>query len=240
MVSSGLLAHPHAGASRLKQSLGAPMAGAAEARPRRALLSVRDLRRLHLAASFDLGAGECVVLRGASGSGKTQLLRAVADLDPNEGAVLLDGTLREAVAAPVWRRYVVYLAAEPGWWADTVGEHFPDWPAAAALAERLGLPAACGTWPIQQLSTGERQRLALARALTFVPPSGPRVLLLDEPTTGLDEAACRAVEALITERRAATGMGVLWVTHDAAQAGRVARRWLLLRGGLLEESPVPP
>jgi phosphate-transporting ATPase len=204
------------------------------------LLSVRGLGRLHLAASFDLGAGECVALRGPSGAGKTQLLRALADLDPNEGAVLLDGTPREAIPAPVWRGRVVYLAAEPGWWADTVGEHFPDWRVAASLAERLGLPADCGAWPIQQLSTGERQRLALVRALAAVPPPGPRVLLLDEPTAGLDEAAKAAAEELVAERRAATGLGVLWVTHDAAQARRVARRWLLVRGGLLEESPVPP
>jgi phosphate-transporting ATPase len=204
------------------------------------LLSVQGLRRLHLAASFDLGAGECVALRGPSGSGKTQLLRALADLDPNEGAVLLEGTPREVMSAPLWRGRVVYLAAEPGWWADSVGEHFPDWPAAVPIAERLGFPAACGTWPIQQLSTGERQRLAFVRALVSVPPPGPRVLLLDEPTAGLHEAAKAAMEALVAERRAATGMGVLWVTHDAAQARRVARRWLLVRGGLLEESAVPP
>jgi phosphate-transporting ATPase len=66
------------------------------------------------------------------------------------------------------------------------------------------------------------------------------VLLLDEPTAGLDEVAKAAAEELVAERRATTGLGVLWVTHDAAQARRVARRWLLVRGGLLEESPVPP
>ena len=108
------------------------------------LLSIRDLRRLHLSASFDLDAGECVAMRGASGSGKTQLLRAIADLDPNEGTVLLDGTPREAVPAPAWRRLIAYIPAEPGWWADTVGGHFADWAAAAPLAERLGLPAAWG------------------------------------------------------------------------------------------------
>jgi putative ABC transport system ATP-binding protein len=204
------------------------------------LLSVQGLRRLHLVASFDLGAGECVALRGPSGAGKTQLLRALADLDPNEGTVLLDGTPREAVPAPVWRRHVVYLAAEPGWWADTVGEHFPDWLPAAALVERLGLPADCGAWSIQRLSTGERQRLALVRALVSVPPPGPRVLLLDEPTAGLDEVAKAVAEALIAERRAATGLGVLWVTHDATQAKRIARRWLLVRDGFLEETSVPP
>ena len=55
------------------------MPGATEAGPPRTLLSVRDLRRLHLAASFDLDAGECVVLQGTSGSGKTQLLRKRSD-----------------------------------------------------------------------------------------------------------------------------------------------------------------
>jgi putative ABC transport system ATP-binding protein len=204
------------------------------------LLSVRSLRRLHLTASFNLNAGECVAVRGPSGSGKTQLLRALADLDPNEGMVLLDGTLREAMPAPVWRRRVLYLAAEPGWWADTVSEHFPDWPTATSLAERLGLPPACGAWPIQRLSTGERQRLALARALVCAPPPNPRVMLLDEPTAGLDEMATAAVEALIAERRAATGMGVLWATHNTAQARRIARRWFLVRDGFVEEAEAPP
>ncbi len=205
------------------------------------LLSVRDLRRLHLAASFDLGAGECVALRAPSGSGKTQLLRAIADLDSNEGRVLLEGRPREAMPAPAWRRLVGYVAAEAGWWADTVGEHFPDWTIAALLVERLGLPAACHCWPIQRLSTGERQRLALTRALASVPPpGGPRVLLLDEPTAGLDEAAMAAVEALVAERRAAAGTGVVWVTHYAAQAGRVGRRRLLLRDGRVEDAAPSP
>jgi UDP-glucose/iron transport system ATP-binding protein len=211
---------------------------APDAGPRRMLLSVRDLRRLHLAASFELGAGECLALRGPSGSGKTQLLRAVADLDPNEGTVLLEGRPRDAMPAPAWRRLVGYVAAEAGWWADTVGDHFPDWTTAAPLAGRLGLPPACRGWPVQRLSTGERQRLALARALVAA-QGGPRVLLLDEPTAGLDGAAAAAVEALVAERRAG-GTGVVWVTHDAAQAGRVARRRLLLRDGRLEEAARPP
>src|SRR5215217_699140 len=177
---------------------------------------------------------------GASGSGKTQLLRAVADLDPNEGTVLLDGIPRETLPAPAWRRLVAYLPAEPGWWADTVAGHFADWATAAPLAERLGLPAACGAWPVQRLSTGERQRIALVRALASGPPPGPRVFLLDEPTAGLDGAAAAAVEALVAERRAAAGAGVVWVTHDAAQAGRVGRRRLLLRDGRVEEAATTP
>ena len=97
------------------------------------------------------------------------------------------------------------------------------------------MPAACGAWPIQRLSTGERQRIALARALASAPPPGPRVFLLDEPTASLDEAATAAVEALVAERRAA-GAGLVWVTHDPGQAGRIGRRQLLLRDGRVEEA----
>src|SRR5690348_5206128 len=91
---------------------------------RSSLLSVQSLSRLQVRASFELGSGECIALQGASGSGKTVLMRAIADLDPNEGTIKLDGVLRESVPAPAWRRQVTYLAAEPGWWADTVQEHF--------------------------------------------------------------------------------------------------------------------
>jgi ABC-type sulfate/molybdate transport systems ATPase subunit len=92
---------------------------------------------------------------------------------------------------------------------------------------------------VQRLSTGERQRLALARALAAAPRPGPRVLLLDEPTAGLDGAAAAAVEALVAEVRSAAGTGVLWATHDAAQARRVAGRRLTLADGRLEEEATP-
>ena len=196
------------------------------------MLSVRALERQGLApCSFEIAAGDCVALVGPSGSGKTLLLRAIADLDPNQGEVALDGAVRGAMPAPGWRRQVAYVPAEAGWWADRVGEHFADWAAAEPLVERLGLPADCRDWPVQRLSTGERQRLALARALAL----DPRVLLLDEPTSGLDEAATDAVEALVAERLAA-GAAALWVSHDRAQAKRVARRRLEIAGGHVSEA----
>ena len=195
------------------------------------MLSVTDLTRLGLGPwSFTVESGECLALCGPSGAGKSLLLRAVADLDPNEGRASLDGESREDMPAPDWRRRVAYLAAEPGWWADTVAEHFVDWPAARPLVETLGLPADCGDWPIARLSTGEKQRLALVRCLLME----PRALLLDEPTSGLDPDAVERVEALIRARQKA-GVAVLWVTHDRAQAERVARRWLEIDNGALCE-----
>ncbi|RQH09456.1 ATP-binding cassette domain-containing protein [Bradyrhizobium sp. RP6] len=196
------------------------------------MLTVSGLKRLHIFVSFDLQDGECVALQGPSGVGKTLLLRSIADLDPNEGTVRLDGTLREAMPAPAWRKRVTYLAAEPGWWSDTVQEHFTAWGDALPLVARLGLPDDCGAWSIQRLSTGERLRLGLARALML----RSRVLLLDEPTSALDPAAAAAVEGVIAER-ISDGASVLWSTHDDAQARRVGSRILAMRpDGSIEES----
>jgi len=198
------------------------------------MLTVSGLKRLHISVSFDLQDGECVALQGPSGVGKTLLLRSIADLDPNEGTVKLDGTLREAVPAPAWRKRVTYVAAEPGWWSDTVQEHFTAWDDALPLLTRLGLPDACGPWPIQRLSTGERQRLGLLRALML----RSRVLLLDEPTSALDAASATAVESMIAER-IANGTSVVWSTHDNAQARRMGSRIFVMSpdGGIEEGRP---
>lgn len=196
------------------------------------MLAVSGLKRLHISVSFDLLDGKCVALQGPSGVGKTLLLRSIADLDPNEGTVELDGTLREAVPAPVWRKRVTYLAAEPGWWSDTVQEHFTRWDDALPLVTRLGLPPGCGPWPVQRLSTGERQRLGLVRVLML----RSRVLLLDEPTSALDSASASAVECLIAER-ISDGTSVVWSTHDNAQARRVGSRvFTMSADGSIEET----
>ena len=183
------------------------------------MLSVHDLSRPGLSSvSFDLGRGECIAIQGPSGSGKTLLLlRAIADLDPNLGSIALDGVARDATPGPQWRRRVIYVPAEPGWWADTVAPHFEDWRVAEPLGVSLGLPASCRDASLSKLSTGERLRLALVRALILK----PRVMLVDEPTAALDPDAVGAIETLLARYRA-EGLGVLWVTHDAAQVDRVA------------------
>ena len=137
------------------------------------MLRIRGLTRAGLGpVDLDLEAGACAALAGPSGAGKSLLLRAISDLDPNDGQVSLDGTSRSSMPAPEWRRKVGYLAAESGWWEDTVGLHFSDAEGAAPLLSGLGLdPEALG-WPIERLSTGEKQRLALARLLELEPP-GP-------------------------------------------------------------------
>ncbi|MDJ0948309.1 MAG: ATP-binding cassette domain-containing protein [Alphaproteobacteria bacterium] len=197
------------------------------------MLTVRHLSRAGLVEPVDLtvAAGEAVAVLGPSGSGKSLLLRAIADLDPNEGAVSLDGDARETMPAPRWRQKVAYLPAEPGWWAETARAHFPDAEAVRPLAERLDLPEDVLDRTIATLSTGERQRLALIRLLLQEPP----VLLLDEPTSGLDQTSAAKVEEIIRERLA-TGCAILFATHDKAQAGRLAERCLKMAAGQLSEA----
>jgi phosphate-transporting ATPase len=191
------------------------------------LLQVRDLQtKILKPMSFSLAAGECIAVRGPSGAGKTLMLRAIADLDPNQGLVSLEGRDRSTIPGPEWRRLVGYVPAEPGWWTETVGQHFGEWDAAAAVLTDLGFPEEAKSWPIARLSTGERLRLALVRALII----RPKVLLLDEPTAALDAASVAAVESLIATRIRA-GLAVLWVTHDAEQARRIARRQLVVEAG---------
>jgi len=196
-------------------------------------LAVESLTRAGvLSASLTLTRGECVGLSGPSGAGKTLLLRALADLDANAGDVRLDGVSRDDIAAPAWRRNVVYVAAESAWWDDIVGDHMADVPAAADLLPALGLSADALGWPVARLSTGEKQRLALARALVLA----PAVLLLDEPTSGLDAETTGMIETVL-RRILNAGTAILLVSHDGDQLDRLARRRLRIADGRLAEGP---
>lgn len=193
------------------------------------MLDIQDLQTsLFGPISLNVGAGECVAIMGASGSGKSLFLRAIVDLDPSEGAVRLNDVERASVQAQEWRRRVAYVPAETGWWAESVSAHFPSGPELAPLLEAVGL-ADAAAWNVDRLSSGERQRLGLVRALL----GAPSVLLLDEPTAALDATATEQVEALIRARYAA-GVPVVLVTHDRSQADRLAERRYRMAGGKLE------
>jgi phosphate-transporting ATPase len=191
------------------------------------LLEARNLTRPPLGpVSLTLSAGRCLAVTGPSGAGKSLLLRALADLDPAEGTVRLRGTDRAAIPAPTWRRQVCYVAADPGWWAETVAEHMPpDETAWRPLLSTVGLPEAA-EWAVSRLSSGERQRLSMVRALART----PAVLLLDEPTANLDSDSATAVEALLRQAMAG-GTGILLTSHDPAQVERLADARLPLRKG---------
>lgn len=185
--------------------------------------------------SFLVERGECLALSGPSGCGKTLLLRALADLDPADGTVLLDGKNRNDMTAPQWRRKVGWLPAEGVWWFDVVGDHFDGFRHEVldfrkTNLYKLGFESDVMGWRVERLSTGEKQRLALFRLLL----NEPQVLLLDEPTASLDVSNVWKAEEVISEYRKTTGAAVVWVSHNPEQITRVADRHLVFKNGGLE------
>lgn len=182
---------------------------------------VAQLRFLHKGPySFTLDKAESVGLSGPSGIGKTQLFRALTDLIPSSGTVSLSGKCKETIAAPHWRTKVMLVPSNSFWWYDTVGEHFHG----TEGFEALGLSSESASWQVARLSTGEKQRLVLLRALQYK----PELLLLDEPTSGLDLHHTELVENYLMQKRKEQGLTILWVSHDLTQLDRVADRLLYM------------
>lgn len=169
--------------------------------------------------SFCLAEGARVALTGPSGIGKTSALRAIAALDPSwSGSLALDGQSPEAMGAPRWRRRVMWLPQRAVFFGGSVASELArafgyaasegaklDLDAARAQLAQLGLEGVLER-RVEELSEGERQRVALVRALVLE----PQVLLLDEPTSALDARSRDAVEVALR------GRALVVVTHDDA------------------------
>lgn len=194
----------------------------------------RGDRRVLDAVDLDVPAGAVTALLGPSGAGKTSLLRALVRLEvPAAGRVEFDGRDVRDLDPRELRRRVGLVAQRPVMLPGTVAENLalglvdPPPPRLADALRATGLqPDAFLARSAAELSGGEAARVAVARALVRMPGA----LLLDEPTAGLDHRAAAAVEALVVQL-AARGTTVLIVTHDEAQALRVATRALRLRDG---------
>jgi ABC-type iron transport system FetAB ATPase subunit len=188
-------------------------------------LKIPDVEPINLTVA----RGECVGLSGDSGSGKTRLLRAIADMDEHDGQVYEDDVAQDEVRAHEWRRRVALLPAESQWWFDTVEEHFS---AHDEHIRALGFNPDVMRWHVSRCSSGEKQRLSVLRLLS----NCPRVLLLDEPTANLDENNAARVEDLVKEYLASHNAIAIWVSHDESQLRRVAQKQYHLSDGQLKEA----
>jgi putative ABC transport system ATP-binding protein len=183
--------------------------------------------------------GEVLAVVGPSGAGKSSFLRLLNRLDePTGGTVLLDGCDYRRMTPRELRRRVGMVMQTAYLFAGTVAANIefgprqndraPSPELVAALLDRVALPGFQAR-DVSALSGGEAQRVSLARALA----NSPEVLLLDEPTSALDDASERAIEALVLSIIRERHMTAVIVTHDTAQAHRIADRTMILEAGRL-------
>lgn len=219
-------------------------------------VQLRSTSPIRLEAEFDCGAGELVALVGPSGSGKTSMLRAIAGLWTStdvQGHIRVAGQAwldtaagvqlspQERRAGLVFQHYALFphmtaqanvaLAAGPGWSGADV----------QTLLARLGLAALSQRRPAQ-LSGGQQQRVALARALVRVMPKPsvaqaeapqvlPGVLLLDEPFSAVDAPTRQTLYRELAALRQKVSVPMVLVTHDLAEARRLADRVVIVDAG---------
>jgi putative ABC transport system ATP-binding protein len=203
-----------------------------------------------VSARLPVGASS---LLGPSGSGKSTLLRLLNRLaDPDDGRVIYEGKDVREYDPLGLRREVSLVPQLPALIEGTVHDNVAYGPRLAGRSfnarnclELAGLDPAFEDRDASKLSVGEQQRVMLARALALE----PRVLLLDEPTSALDQAARDAVEGTLRRLRGRTAISLVVVTHDIAQARRLADYVIRIESGrvtaqgpasdLLAEPPSP-
>jgi putative ABC transport system ATP-binding protein len=201
--------------------------------------------------SLRIPSGEFLALLGSSGSGKSTLLNLIAGLDrPSSGTIVAEGKNLAALASPElaeYRRNTVGMIFQsfnllprmtleenielPLRLAEV--DHAERAPRVREALERVGLTHRIGHRP-SELSGGEQQRTAIARALV----NRPRILLADEPTGNLDSGTGEAILALLHQVRSQLGMTIVMVTHERPLAERFADRLATMGDGrLLGVSP---
>lgn len=187
--------------------------------------------------NFELQKGGVLAITGSSGSGKTSLLRLLNRLDePTSGTVLVEGADYHNIEARELRRKLGMVTQRPYLFPGSVADNLRFGPAQRGeilpletieeLLTQVGLKD-YSRRDVANLSGGEAQRVSVARALA----NSPLALLLDEPTAALDEAAKLEVESAVQKVMRDQGLTCIVVTHDIAQAARLAEQALVVEHG---------
>ena len=195
--------------------------------------------------TFQVQPGEVVAIVGPSGSGKSSLLRLLNRLDePTSGTVYVEGIDYRQIAPRELRRKLGMVNQRPFLFPGTVQQNLQFGPqqrgeslSQDSVDQLLGLVGLKGyaSRNVANLSGGEAQRVSVARTLA----NSPLVLLLDEPTSALDETSKREVESSIQRIVRDQGLTCVVVTHDTAQAMRLAERALVLEAGrVVRDGPI--
>lgn len=173
------------------------------------------------AINLGIAPGEFKLITGPSGCGKSTLLKIIASLlSPSRGEILFEGKEITALSPEAYRQQVSYCAQTPALFGDTVYDNLifpwqirgkqPDPDRFLSQLVQFGLPEETLSKSINELSGGEKQRVSLIRNLQFL----PKVLLLDEITSALDESNKKNVNDIIHQYVRDKQVAVLWVTHD--------------------------
>lgn len=200
--------------------------------------------------SFALEAGETLALIGPSGCGKTTTLKMVNRLiEPDAGSIRLGGQGANEVPAAQWRRHIGYVIQSAGLFPHrsvfdnvAITPRLLGWDATRIGVSVAGLLDMVGLQPAQfaermptQLSGGQKQRVGLARALV----GEPRLVLMDEPFAALDPVTKDVLIEDIRELRSRLGFAIVLVTHDFADAVRLADRIAILSSGRIIQMDTP-
>ena len=191
--------------------------------------------------SLSVEAGAHLTITGPSGSGKSSLLKLLAALvSPSSGRIVYQGRDLEDLDPVTYRREVSYCFQQPVLFGQTVRDnmafpfeirHLPfDQERVLATLARLNLGPEFLEKPIKELSGGEKQRVALVRNLLFE----PKVLLLDEVSSGLDEKTKTLLRTFLTDLHQA-GVTLIEVTHDQREIEAAGRLLTIVEGRLAHE-----
>lgn len=206
---------------------------------------IREQKHILQDINLTIANGDYITVTGPSGSGKSTLVKALASLiDPDEGVLSYNGQDIMTLNPIEYRREVSYCVQQPILFGETVRDNFTfpyqirkqafDTVKVEAYLEQVQLDAHYLDQPIESLSGGERQRVALLRNVLFE----PRVLLLDEVTTGLDTVNKTIIHNLIEQFNREQKITIVQITHDAEEIAMANRLLKVVDGRIGDESGV--